>query len=119
MFINLTNHPSAGWSKEQLEAAQQYGEIADIPFPDIRPEASTEEVHQLAEGFIEQIKPKMTEPAVVHIMGEMTFTFYVVSRLKEMGIRCVASTTERVPLTIELPDGTIIKKFKFVQFRDY
>ena len=37
MFINLTNHPSATWSEEQLKAARQYGEIVDLHFPIIEP----------------------------------------------------------------------------------
>lgn len=33
MFINFSNHPSANWSREQLEAARRYGEVADLSFP--------------------------------------------------------------------------------------
>lgn len=36
MFINLTNHPSDKWSKEQLEAARKYGEVVELVFPNHR-----------------------------------------------------------------------------------
>ena len=33
MLINLTNHPLSKWDEAQLQAAAQYGECVDIPFP--------------------------------------------------------------------------------------
>ncbi len=116
IFINLTNHPSAGWSEEQLKAAQQYGEVVDFSFPNIEPYFTSKEVNELAEITVEGINDLDTHP-VVHIMGEMTFTYAVVSRLKALGITCVASTTER--LVKMMPDGRKISEFKFVQFREY
>lgn len=116
MFINLTNHPSSGWSEEQLKAAKQYGEIVDISFPNIEPYFSSNDVNELADVVAEGIK-ELDEHPVVHVMGEMTFTYAVVSRLKALGIVCVASTTERN--TIMSPDGKKISEFKFVQFREY
>ena len=38
IFINHTNHPSARWSAAQRAAAEGYGEIVDLPFPDIAPD---------------------------------------------------------------------------------
>ncbi|MBK8390607.1 MAG: hypothetical protein IPL23_15555 [Saprospiraceae bacterium] len=32
MLINLSNHPSANWSTNQITAASKYGDIIDIPF---------------------------------------------------------------------------------------
>lgn len=105
MFINLTNHPSSGWSEEQLKAAQRYGEVVDISFPNIEPFFTSEDINELADEMVESIKLLDSHP-MVHVMGEMTFTYAVVSRLKAIGITCVASTTERL-------------EFKFVQFREY
>lgn len=115
-FINLSNHPSEGWSKEQLAAAQKYGEVVDIHFPNIEPTFSTSMVNSLAEITVDTITA-LGKDIVVHIMGEMTFTYAVISRLKSMGITCLASTTERN--TIIAPDGKKISEFKFVQFREY
>lgn len=116
MFINLTNHPSEGWSDEQLAAAHKYGEIMDIHFPNIEPSFTSSMVNSLAENTIEVILT-MGRDIVVHAMGEMTFTYAVVSRLKAMNIKCVASTTERN--TVITPDGKKVSEFKFVQFREY
>lgn len=115
-FLNLSNHPSEGWSEEQLSAAHQYGEIVDIHFPNIEPSFTSSMVNSLADDTIETIKT-LGEDVVVHIMGEMTFTYAVVSRLKARNIKCVASTTERN--TIITPDGKKVSEFKFVQFREY
>ncbi len=116
MFINLTNHPSLRWSGEQLKAAQQYGEVVDISFPNIEPYFSSKDINDLADEVVESIQLLDSHP-VVHVMGEMTFTYAVVSRLKALGVTCVASTTER--LVKMMPDGKKISEFKFVQFREY
>lgn len=116
MFINLTNHPSSGWSEEQLSAAKKYGEVVDISFPNIEPYFTSKDINELADEAVEGVKLLDAHP-VVHVMGEMTFTYAVVSRLKVLGITCVASTTER--LVKMMPDGKKISEFKFVQFREY
>ena len=50
-------------------------------------------------------------------MGEMTLTFRIVELLKAQGIRCVASTTERI--VTDLTDNRKETQFSFVQFREY
>lgn len=115
MFLNLSNHPLALWSPEQLNAASQYGELKDIPFPDIPPTATTEEIYQLAQQVICTLP--LTPSITVHVMGEMTLTYALVSLLKAKGIRCVASTTER--LSTLNSDGSKTTFFQFVQFREY
>lgn len=116
MFINLSNHPSEGWSEAQLSAAQEYGEIVDIHFPNIEPSFTKSMVNSLADVTVDSITA-LSKDITVHIMGEMTFTYAVVSRLKALGITCLASTTERN--TITTSDGKKISEFKFVQFREY
>lgn len=116
MFINLTNHPSENWSQEQIKAACQYGDIVDLHFPIIEPFSTKKEIDELADTTVEGIMTLDNNP-VVHVMGEMTFTYAVVSRLKSLGVICVASTTER--LVKMMSDGKKISDFKFVQFREY
>lgn len=117
MFINLTNHPSSLWGEDQLAAAEQFGEVVDIPFPDISPEAAEEEVNSMAEDYVKEILSHGNgEDITVHVMGEMTFVYALVMRLKALGITCVASTTERI---VKEDDGKKISEFKFVQFREY
>ena len=117
MFINLTNHPSERWSEEQLNAARCYGEIVDLSFPIIEPTFTREDIMFLVREYTETIWGLTDGNIVVHVMGEMTFTYNLVNALKEKGITCLASTTERN--TIMTPDGKKISEFKFVQFREY
>ena len=123
MLINLSNHPSELWSVEQMNAARQYGEIVDMPFPQISPEASHEDVAETARSFLNLIMTeaeaacKNGDEVTVHIMGEMTFTFALVTLLKAEGIPCVASTTERKVSTTD--DGKKISEFTFMRFREY
>ena len=115
LFVNLTNHPHASWSEEQIQGGHEYGEIIDLAFPIIEPEATPEYINTFAAKYAQIIEDQASYFNItLHIMGEMTFTYAVVSRLKSLGITCLASTTKRnVGVT---PDG---KEFKFVQFREY
>lgn len=118
MLINLSNHPSDLWEEKQLMAAEQFGEIVDIPFPQVGPEASHEDILALAEECVHAIEEKAQDADItVHVMGEMTLTYAIVSRLKEMGIRCFASTTERNTVVDE--NGVKTSVFVFTMFREY
>lgn len=117
-LINFSNHPSKYWESKQLEAAKEYGEIKDIPFPKVNPNANYDEIQELAEQCVEKILSLADNNIItVHIMGEMTFTYIVVKKLKEKGIECIASTTDRN--AEELFDGRKISDFKFIRFRRY
>ena len=117
MFINFTNHPSGNWSEQQLTAARRYGEIVDLSFPIIEPTFTKEDILLLVKESSDVILGIKDDDTVVHVMGEMTFTYNFVTALKELGITCLASTTERN--TIMLPDGKKVSEFKFIQFREY
>jgi CRISPR-associated Csx2 family protein len=118
IFINLSNHPIALWSDEQKTAAAKYGELMDMPFPDIDSYADNDAINKLAEETSIKIKEIAAGKAVtVHLMGEMTFTYALVRRLKDAGIRCVASTTVRDSVTNA--DGSKTSQFNFIRFRDY
>lgn len=118
LFLNLSNHSSDKWSKAQLDAARAYGEVVDMPFPEIDPGATTEEIHRLAEEYAEEITSSyLDRDLTIHLMGEMTFTFRLVTLLLARGVSCVASTTQRK--TSELPDGKKESIFEFKEFREY
>lgn len=121
MFINLSNHPSSKWSKEQLDAARQMsdGGIIDIPFPNIDPRAKEADIFKLAREYTNRILALKEQPLehTVHVMGEMTFTYTLVNILQLYGMTCVASTTERN--VTENPDGSKTVSFRFVRFRFY
>ncbi|NBC09019.1 MAG: TIGR02221 family CRISPR-associated protein [Bacteroidetes bacterium] len=114
-LINLSNHPSDKWPAEQLQAArEQYGYVRDIPFPAINPNMEAIQMQALVQEYFETIQS--LTPTAVHLMGEMTFTFALVQKLKAAGIPCVASTSHR---KVEERDGKKIVQFEFVQFRPY
>jgi len=127
MLINLSNHPSTNWGEKQKQTAlAQYKEIVDLPFPQIAPEATIEDVLKLAEEYAEKAKKMLgytdvktfdTESNAVHIMGEMTFTHNVVRFLGHNVIPCLASTTKRT--VKEEANGQKTSVFEFVQFRAY
>lgn len=116
MLLNLSNHPSSAWPENQKAlAVESYGDIQDLPFPQIDPHSDEEEILILAKSYLSQIIK--LEPTVVHLMGELTFSFKLVELLKFHGISSIASTTHRT--TQDLPDGTKVSKFEFVRFRSY
>lgn len=118
MLINLSNHPSRYWDKKQKETALCYGDVVDIPFPAVAPDADSQELQIMAQDCVQKILSMGdVNKVTVHIMGEMTFTFMVVTKLKEMGIRCVASTTERKATYTS--NGVKQTEFQFVKFREY
>lgn len=118
LLINLSNHPSAGWGARQREAAEMYGEIEDMDFPAIPPEAGEREITDLAEEYVARIEERAeTRDVTVHIMGEMTFCYAVITRLQPLGIPCLASTTRRQ--ITEAADGVKEVHFDFETFRKY
>lgn len=118
MFINLTNHPSEKWSEEQIKAAHSYGEIVDIPFPLIDENATEAEIKQLADKYVSTILSKgKAKDLIVHIMGEQTFCYALISKLQKEGIRCVASCTKSNSYYNEA--GQKISTFHFSRFREY
>jgi hypothetical protein len=128
MLINLSNHPSANWSVEQTAAAiKQFGEltigvsqIQDLPFPAVDPEGDEAYIQSLCNEYLLKIEEiagqARNDNNVVHIMGELTFTFAMVNALQEKGFTCVASTTERIA---KEENGVKTSEFRFVKFRPY
>ncbi len=115
MLLNLSNHPFASWTKEQQQRAMlDYQQVTDLPFPNVRPDLSSEQLDVLVEEYTEKIFA--LNPVAVHVMGEMTFTFRFVNQLKAKGILCLASTTERIT---SIENNLKTSHFKFIQFRSY
>lgn len=118
-FVNISNHHSSKWSKEQKDAAQVFGEIIDIPFPNINPSLDKKGICSECDSLIHEIFEitKGDTNSVIHVMGEMTFTYNLISKLKKIGYTCLASTTKRI--VQNNPDGSKTAFFEFVQFRPY
>ena len=119
IFLNHTNHPSDKWNSEQVSAAKIFGEIVDLPFPNIPPQFDSDDIKKIvAENLQEILK---ISPAAVLCQGEFNYTFEMVTELKKNNIPVFAATSERIVSTLTDEDGSIkrISTFRFVRFRNY
>lgn len=118
IIINLSNHPSDSWSNSQRIAAIEYGEIIDLPFPEVDPAGDEFYIEGLADEYVEKIQQIANKKSVtIHLMGEMTLTFAIISRLHNLDMACIASTSRRV--VTETQSGHKEIQFEFEQFRNY
>ncbi len=121
LLINLSNHPYEQWDITQKQAAQAFGTCVDLPFPAVDPAGDEQYITQLAEEYRRHVH-QLAETSVagsvtVHLMGEMTFTYALLQMLREDGVPCIASTTER--MSTDLGNGQKEMRFVFVRFRNY
>ncbi len=126
MLINLSNHETSRWGAAQKLAAERlFGEVCDLPFPVIDPFADLDQISALAASFVQKCQSLLScatatataTDHAIHVMGEMTFVHQFVKQATAAGLRCVASTTERI--AVDKPDGTKVAEFRFVGFREY
>lgn len=120
MLINFSNHPSDRWSAEQSNAAlSQYGEIADIPFPNVDAYASDESVFLIAKSIADEIET--SSPDAVLCQGEFSLAFAVTELLMEKGIPVICACSERNVVENLTESGETVKRveFKFTRFREY
>ena len=122
-FLNLSNHPLADWSAEQLEAARDLdlGEPVDLRggMPLVRPEADTGEIRAMAAEIADRAVEQGAAGTLV--MTEYTLTQALVSNLQRRGVRCFAVTSKRTIVDERRVDDTTEKKslFSFVRWREY
>lgn len=121
VFINLSNHPSKNWSKEQIRCALDLvpeAKIIDVGFPAVDSTASENDIYTLAVKITKDISEY--SPSVVMCQGEFGLTYCVVNLLKELGIKAVYGCSERKTIERQTENG--IEKtsvFQFVKFRYY
>lgn len=114
IFINFTNHPSQCWEETQLQQAQVYGEVVDVPFPAVDPEGDEEYIATLAEVSVAQILAH--QPKAVLCQGEFCLVYRVVEALKAMNIRVLAACSRRC---VKEYGNRKEAEFYFVRFREY
>ena len=119
IFVNLTNHPSCFWKEEQRKAAGRYGEIVDLPFPNVPPDIKTGEIAETARQLVDRLV--QMNPSAVLCQGEYTLTHSVVTRLQKKGIPCLAGISERLVRETTDESGNTVKEsiFVFCGFREY
>jgi hypothetical protein len=119
MLINFTNHPSAQWSREQLAAAEVYGEIRDFPFPEVPAEWDEVQLADEAEICVDELAA--AQPQAVVCQGESTLSAAVAWGLLARGIPVLAACSSRCVREERQEDGSTVKRvhFRFVRFRAY
>ncbi len=119
MILNLSNHPHENWPEKQLRAARAYGDVIDLPFPPVSPDATEEELEQTALRLLRQIGEM--KPDAVLVMGEFSLVFMVVDALLNNGIPVLTAASRRVTTERPQEDGTVVKtaQFDFACFRPY
>ena len=112
----VSNHPPDTWTDEQK---QGWDDFIYVPFPEILPQFTREEVEETAEMFANAIFSNLFYYC---IQGEYLFTFLLSLKLVQKGIspdRFVYPVSERKEKEEVLPDGTVKKTqyFKFIKWR--
>ena len=124
MFVNVSNHPSARWSPEQIEAALALGggEIRDVQFPNVPAMSTTSDVLDMAIDLVEDLFHEVGagQGDTVMVQGEFSLTISTVERLIAYGLKCVVACSEREVIETVNDDGSTTKTavFKFRQFRE-
>ncbi len=125
MLINLSNHPYEKWPEDQKNEAAIYGEVINLPFPAVRPTATSGEIDDLVNEYLARIQTLVRDSQAgtnaVMVQGEFVFTYRLVNELKKSRIAAVAAITERIVQAETLSDGTVRKTslFVFRGFREY
>ena len=119
VFINCSNHPSETWCAEQKKAAEEYGRIVDIRFPEVDPGWTNAQVNAEAERICGEID--QYDAAAVMCQGEFTLTYAVISRLKEKGTTVLAACSRRRTEETINAEGSTQKKaiYSFEGFREF
>lgn len=119
IFINHTNHPSASWSEEQMQAARQYGDIMEVAFPQIEAAWDEAEVDSLARENAGRILA--LKPSAVLVQGEFTYSYAIIGYLLKAKIDVLAACSERCTECFVNEQQETVKRsvYKFVRFRSY
>jgi len=80
--------------------------------------ADEDDIVRLAKEYASDIISRYdSKRDVVHVMGEMCFSFALVRLLQQAGFICVASTSDRIVREEEPGHKEVF--FKFIRFRQY
>ncbi len=124
-FLNISNHPAANWPMGQTQQARALmgapdAPIIDLPFPQVDPTSSTQDIHkqadELAKAWIEKLKQDHHHVAHALVTGEPIMSLYLSRALQAYNIKCYVATTARIA---EEKDGVKTSRFEFVRFREW
>ena len=113
-FVNFTNHPVDKWEPAQRRCALEYGEIVDLPFPEVEAEADETVINEMADLYVRRILD--LNPCAVLCQGEFSLAFQVTAILKTLGITVLAACSRR---EVKVCGNKKEVLFQFVRFRKY
>ena len=114
LLVNISNHPSSGWSEEQKEGWES---IIDIPFPSIHYDSNFDAI---ANSIYDQIRHRYHRTPMdctVMVQGQHVATFAIVATLLACGFKVISAYTKRI--STDNPDGTKTSKFVFGGYQNY
>lgn len=121
MFVNFSNHSIKTWSKEQYQAAVDfgYGTPVDsiVSMPMVSPHANPGAVYRIATEIFDAARHRGMKACM--IAGELSLCIHLYNLCLEHGIPVFSATSERISVEEKQEDGSTKKTsvFKFVQFR--
>lgn len=120
MFLNITNHPVSEWPQKQIDFVhEKYGEIVEIPYPQINPTWTNEDIRRAVTELADQIDEM--HPSAILVMGEFSLIFQMIDCLLQRGHKVLTACSVRNTVVKSNPDGTRTKiaKYDFQCFREY
>jgi len=115
-LLNISNHPSSGWSEEQKRGWK----VFDIPFPAVPAEAGEAEVASLANSIAVQVMElyRRFPFDAITIQGEFSLCYLLLGKLAKWlsanNISIAIPTTER---KVVGKNGKKVSEFEFVRWR--
>ena len=122
-FVNISNHPMATWSEDQVIAARKLGHglVVDLEggMPLVEPDANTADLASLAAEIANRAIAQGATGA--YVATDFVLTQLVVIELQRRGVPCYSATTERKTRESQLPGGATERRsvFRFIQWRPY
>ena len=119
MFYNLSNHPHANWGNVQLEAARKWGDIEDVPFPEVNAQLDEQDILRAAQECVKKIN--MSAGDAIFVAGEYGAVFPIIDELLNQG-KTVLSTASDGKTTFRTTDNGTNERiihFNFLKFIPY
>ena len=119
MFYNLSNHPHINWGNAQLEAARKWGDIEDVPFPEINAQLDEQDILRAAQECVKKIQ--MSKHDAILVAGEYGAVFPIIDELLNQG-KTVLSTASDGKIAYHTADNGTSERiihYNFLKFIPY
>ena len=119
MFYNLSNHPHVNWGNAQLEAARKWGDIEDVPFPEVNAQLDEQDILRAAQESVTKIQ--MSKDDAIFVAGEYGFVFPIIDELLNQGKTVLSTASEDKTAYRTADNGTSerIIHYNFLKFIPY